>query len=100
MISQPQREVDALLAQLTFDSPGNGGEVDDPGRGGVQGGETSALRLDFADLVCVNPAQPRDSVGTGAGLQIVEAQQFLLPDGDDQLAAALERNGICSQTRT
>ncbi len=85
-----QRELDALAAQLSLDGPGHRGEVHDARGRRMQRRQTSALRLDLGDLGRAHPAQPGNAVRAGAGFEVRQSRQLILPHRYDQLAAALD----------
>jgi hypothetical protein len=61
----------------------------------VKGRDAAGVGLDLADLVLVQPPQAGDPVGLAAELELGEAGQLRLVDGDDQLAVALEGQALC-----
>jgi hypothetical protein len=71
---------------------GHESEVDDAGRGRVERGEPADVWLELPELVRPQPAEPRDLVRVAAPLELVEARQLGLTDGDDRLAAATGRD--------
>ena len=67
---------------------GDRSEVDHSGRRGVEGGDPAGMRLDLAELVQIDPAQPGHPVGEAPPLQLGEPWQLRLPRRDDHLAGA------------
>jgi hypothetical protein len=67
---------------------GDGREVDHAGGGRVQAGDARDVRLDLAQLRPGEPAQAGHPVGGAAALELVEAGELLLVEGDDELAVA------------
>ena len=63
-------------------------EVDHPGGGRVKRRDSARVGLDLRHLAGSEPAQARHSVGLPAPLELVEAPDLALVDGDDQLAGA------------
>jgi hypothetical protein len=69
---------------------GDGEKIDDSGVGRVEGGDPGRRRLDRGDLFgALQSTQPGDAVRPGAALELVEAPQLGVFDGDDQLADAI-----------
>src|SRR5204862_4744430 len=86
----PERQLAARAAHVVGHRPRHRAEVDDPGVGRVQAGDACAVRLELADLLGAQAAQARHLVGAAAALELVEARELALVQGDDDLAAALD----------
>src|SRR3954453_13011918 len=78
-----------LAADVVGERFGDPREVDDAGLRGGQRLYARRVRLDLAQPVGVEAPKARHAVRVAASLELVEAGQLALVEGDDQLAAAL-----------
>jgi hypothetical protein len=85
-------DLTAGLAQVVGERLGNRPKVDDPGPLDVQGGDAADVRLDLVDLAAREAGDRPGAVRARSALELVEARQLLAAGGDDQLAAAVERD--------
>jgi hypothetical protein len=74
-------------------------EVHHAGLRRVQRRDPAGVRLDLAQAVGVEPAQPRHAVLTAAALELVEPGELAVVAGHDQLAAPLERDAVLLAVR-
>ncbi len=79
----------ARAGQVRSKRPGHVGEVDDPRRGRVQGGDPPAMRLHVGELGGRQPPQPGYLVLPSAPLQLVQGRQFARIARHDHLPAAV-----------
>ena len=70
------------------------GVVHNAGRGNLQGPQSAAMRLDFAELFGLEHAQSRNFVRNPALVQLLQPRNFLRTGRDYELAAFLERNSL------
>jgi hypothetical protein len=89
-----EHDLPACGLDLLRELRGDGGEVGDAGRRGVERRDAACVGLDLGDPGRVDAPQPGDAVRPRAPLDLLERRELALLGRDDQLAAALDANPV------